>query len=154
MHGFVWRSTRGAVAPISYDPVNRPRRQEFDETILEENGSIYVFEPWVLREYNSHLGGKIATYRMDRLDSFQVDGPDDLVLMEFLLAIRSTHPRQLDLSQVKLLVLDFDGVITDNRVLVNQDGTEAIWCHRGDGWGIARVKESGAVDLSCWTEIL
>lgn len=143
VHGFIWRSTRGGVAPINYDPVDRPQRQELDETTLEENGSIYIFEPWVLREYNSRLGGKIATYQMDRLDSFQLDDPDDLVLMELLLAIRSTHPRQLDLSQVKLLVLDFDGVMTDNRVLVTQDGTEAIWCHRGDGWGIARVKEAG-----------
>ena len=33
--------------------------------------------------------------------------------------------------------------MTDNRVLVSQDGTEAVLCHRGDGWGIARLKEQG-----------
>ena len=44
-------------------------------------------------------------------------------------------------------MLDFDGVLTDNRVLVSQDGTEAVWCHRGDGWGIARLKERGAVRI-------
>lgn len=50
------------------------------------------------------------------------------------------HP---ELAAVELLVLDFDGVMTDNRVLVDQDGREAVWCHRGDGWGIARLKEAG-----------
>jgi YrbI family 3-deoxy-D-manno-octulosonate 8-phosphate phosphatase len=48
-----------------------------------------------------------------------------------------------DLEAIRLLVLDFDGVLTDNRVLVSQDGAEAVWCHRGDGWGIARLKERG-----------
>ena len=38
------------------------------------------------------------------------------------------------LGAVRLLVLDFDGVMTDNRVLVHEDGTESVWCHRGDGW--------------------
>jgi YrbI family 3-deoxy-D-manno-octulosonate 8-phosphate phosphatase len=46
-------------------------------------------------------------------------------------------------SAIRLLVLDFDGVMTDNRVLVDQDGREAVWVHRGDGWGIARLREAG-----------
>jgi len=57
-----------------------------------------------------------------------------------------------DLSAVKLLVLDFDGVMTDNRVLVHQDGTESVWCHRGDGWGIARVREVGVEIVVLSTE--
>jgi YrbI family 3-deoxy-D-manno-octulosonate 8-phosphate phosphatase len=39
--------------------------------------------------------------------------------------------------------LDFDGVLTDNKVLVDQDGREAVWCNRSDGWGIARLKDAG-----------
>ena len=57
-----------------------------------------------------------------------------------------------DLSRVRLLVLDFDGVMTDNRVLVDQDGREAVWCHRGDGWGIARLKDAGIEVLVLSTE--
>jgi 3-deoxy-D-manno-octulosonate 8-phosphate phosphatase (KDO 8-P phosphatase) len=34
-----------------------------------------------------------------------------------------------------LIVFDFDGVLTDNRVLVLQDGTEAVMCSRADGLG-------------------
>ena len=58
----------------------------------------------------------------------------------------------LDLSQVKLLILDFDGVLTDNRVLVDQNGVESVWCHRGDGWGIARLRERGLEMLVLSTE--
>jgi YrbI family 3-deoxy-D-manno-octulosonate 8-phosphate phosphatase len=48
-----------------------------------------------------------------------------------------------ELSAIRLLVLDFDGVMTDNRTLVDEDGREAVWVHRGDGWGIARLREIG-----------
>lgn len=46
------------------------------------------------------------------------------------------------MKDVSLVVFDFDGVMTDNRVQVHQCGDEAVWCHRGDGLGIARLKEA------------
>ncbi|HOW96265.1 MAG TPA: HAD hydrolase family protein [Kiritimatiellia bacterium] len=46
-------------------------------------------------------------------------------------------------AAVKLLALDFDGVMTDNRVLVDQDGKEAVLCHRGDGMGVGLLKKEG-----------
>jgi len=47
------------------------------------------------------------------------------------------------MSDISLVVFDFDGVMTDNRVRVHQSGDEAVWCHRGDGLGIARLREAG-----------
>jgi D-sedoheptulose 7-phosphate isomerase len=55
-------------------------------------------------------------------------------------------------KNVLLVVFDFDGVMTDNRVRVHQSGREAVWCHRGDGWGIARLKEAGFEVLVLSTE--
>jgi len=46
------------------------------------------------------------------------------------------------LKNVRLLVLDFDGVMTDNRVFVDQDGREMVACHRGDSWGLAMFRDS------------
>jgi N-acylneuraminate cytidylyltransferase len=46
-------------------------------------------------------------------------------------------------QETELLVLDFDGVLTDNRVYVNQHGEETIAAHRGDGMGISLVKKAG-----------
>ena len=39
---------------------------------------------------------------------------------------------------IGLVILDFDGVLTDKRVHVMEDGREVVACHRGDGWGISQ----------------
>jgi D-sedoheptulose 7-phosphate isomerase len=46
------------------------------------------------------------------------------------------------MTDISLVVFDFDGVMTDNRVRVHQSGDEAVWCHRGDGLGIGRLKDA------------
>ncbi len=141
-HAFLWRLVDGQAGPVNYDYRQRPRRQERAPEYIE-NGSIYIFKPWVLREQSNRLGGKIALYVMDPLDSLQVDEPGDLALIEQVMASRRRQPPAPDLSQIRLLVLDFDGVLTDNRVLVDEEGKEAVWVSRSDGWGIARLKEAG-----------
>lgn len=40
----------------------------------------------------------------------------------------------------KLIVYDFDGVMTDNRVVVDENGKESVTVHRGDGWGVRMIK--------------
>jgi len=45
------------------------------------------------------------------------------------------------LQSIKLLVLDFDGVLTDNRVLVLEDGREAVFCSRSDGLGLENLRK-------------
>lgn len=42
-----------------------------------------------------------------------------------------------------MLVCDFDGVMTDNRVIVDENGKESVICHRGDGLGIELLKKNG-----------
>ena len=39
-------------------------------------------------------------------------------------------------SSIKLIVSDFDGVMTDNRVLVDETGKESVYVSRADGQGI------------------
>ncbi len=48
-----------------------------------------------------------------------------------------------DFSKIKMLVCDFDGVMTDNTVIVDQHGNEAVRCNRGDGLGIDMLKAAG-----------
>ena len=45
------------------------------------------------------------------------------------------------IKEIRLIAFDFDGVFTDNKVFVFQDGTEAIACYRGDGIGLNKLKE-------------
>lgn len=54
-----------------------------------------------------------------------------------------TPPSPAALRKVQLLVFDFDGVMTDNRVLVMQDGTEGVMCNRSDGLGVGMLRDSG-----------
>ncbi len=46
-------------------------------------------------------------------------------------------------KKIKLLALDFDGVMTDGRVLVSQDGNESVFCSRKDGLGIELLQQAG-----------
>jgi YrbI family 3-deoxy-D-manno-octulosonate 8-phosphate phosphatase len=171
VHGFLWHREGQDLSSIGYDYRDRRMRQDGPEDLLE-NGSIYVTRHNLLRVTRNRLGGRIAVYHMDPLDSFQVDEPSDLVLMERLLATDSaashvdshagsghaaegvTGPEPIPAEglDVDLLVLDFDGVMTDDRVLVDQHGTESVWCHRGDGWGIARLRDAGVPIVVISTE--
>ena len=42
-----------------------------------------------------------------------------------------------------MIIFDFDGVFTDNRVLVLQDGSEGVFCNRADGFGIEAARRLG-----------
>jgi YrbI family 3-deoxy-D-manno-octulosonate 8-phosphate phosphatase len=157
VHGFVWRidhkNEEGhRLRSLTYDYKSRQRRQDAPEDLIE-NGSIYLFKPWVIRQLNNRLGGKIVAYRMDALYSFQVDEPSDLELMEALLSARAPRNATPDMRGVQLLALDFDGVLTDNQVLVNEHGEEAVSCSRSDGWGIARLGEAGVQVIVISTEV-
>jgi YrbI family 3-deoxy-D-manno-octulosonate 8-phosphate phosphatase len=44
---------------------------------------------------------------------------------------------------IKLVMLDFDGVVTDNLVITDQDGRESVTASRADGMLIPRLREKG-----------
>lgn len=46
-------------------------------------------------------------------------------------------------KKVKMVVFDFDGVFTDNRVIVFEDGREAAICSRFDGFGLSAIQKIG-----------
>ncbi len=48
-----------------------------------------------------------------------------------------------DLSEIRLVVFDFDGVFSDNRVWTNERGEESVACWRGDSLGLRRLDEVG-----------
>ena len=46
-----------------------------------------------------------------------------------------------DFKKIKLIVSDFDGVMTDNRVLVNENGVESVYCNRSDGMAVELLEK-------------
>lgn len=47
------------------------------------------------------------------------------------------------LAEIRLVVFDFDGVFTDNRVWTNERGEESVACYRGDALGLRHLDEVG-----------
>lgn len=47
-------------------------------------------------------------------------------------------------AAVRMLVFDFDGVMSNNQVLVMQDGTEGVLCNRSDGMGVEMLRKAAA----------
>jgi YrbI family 3-deoxy-D-manno-octulosonate 8-phosphate phosphatase len=148
----LWRSAGPWAESFNYDYHVRKREQEMADE-WRENGSIYVFKPWLLREQRNRLGGKIAVYEMDYWSSFQVDSQEDLELCDWVIRRQAWRERVAALpADVAAVVFDFDGVFTDNRVVIFDDGSEAVLCNRGDGLGLDRLRATGLPLLVLSTE--
>ena len=58
-----------------------------------------------------------------------------------------------ELADLRLVVFDFDGVFTDNRVWTNERGEESVACWRGDALGLRRLEAVGVEHLILSTEV-
>jgi len=81
---FFWNDD---ATPINYDPLHRPRRQNFLGTLME-NGAFYITRRDILERHQCRLGGKIGIYEMDESTAVEIDEPEDWVLVERLLLQR------------------------------------------------------------------
>ena len=82
-----WRLENETPVPINYDPARRLREQDMAPQ-FEENGSIFVVRTELLRAEENRMGGKIAFYVMDSWSTCQIDEPEDLELVEWILTKR------------------------------------------------------------------
>ena len=139
---FIWKNAGETATPVNYDFANRPRSQDL-EPQFQENGSIYVTRSSLLRDHNCRLGGKITIYPMGFWSRFEIDDEDDIRLIEWILQNQTAAAnRQIgSLGTPKLLVFDFDGVMTDNTAVVDDAGGESVRINRSDGLGIDLLRE-------------
>ena len=49
----------------------------------------------------------------------------------------------MNFNNIKAIAFDFDGVFTNNLVIVSEDGKESVICNRSDGIGIELIRELG-----------
>ena len=84
-HAFLCRVMDEQAQSFNYDYRSRPRRQD-RQTEYRENGSIYVFKPWVLRRFDNRLGGKIVLYEMDGKSAIDIDSMWDFELCEWVMS--------------------------------------------------------------------
>jgi len=55
-------------------------------------------------------------------------------------------------ENIKLIVYDFDGVMTDNKVYVDKNGNEMVQTNRADGLGVSEINKLGLEQIIISTE--
>jgi len=152
-HYFLWRQDEsGDAVGINHDKAVRLRRQDRDTQYLE-TGAIYVMRTQGFLQAKHRFFGKTAMYVMPPERCLEIDEPVDFQIAEILMQERQRKQKaNLLPNPMAALVLDFDGVFTDNKVIVSQDGQEAVVCDRSDGWGLAQLKKLGLPILVLSTE--
>lgn len=81
---FFWHDD---ATPINYNPLSRPRRQDFPGTLME-NGAFYITRHEILQRYQCRLGGKVGIYEMDESTAVEIDEPGDWERVERMLLQR------------------------------------------------------------------
>ena len=56
------------------------------------------------------------------------------------------------LQEIKLIVYDFDGVMTDNRVFIDENGKESVVVNRSDGLAVSLIKKMNIQQVIISTE--
>lgn len=141
-HGFLWQPDHklGAIG-INHDRNVRLRRQELPPQFIE-TGAVYAMRTEGFLRAKHRFFGKIALYVMPTERWLEIDEPHDLIIAEILIRKRQREARiRLLPWPIEALVLDFDGVLTNNCVVISEDGKEAVICNRSDGWGFKRLKK-------------
>gem|GEM_PF-84679 len=152
-HYFLWhKDLHGDAVGINHDKLVRLRRQEREPQFME-TGSIYVMRTRGFKSAAHRFFGKIAMYVMPVERCLEIDDPPDIAIAEALMWERHTGNKIKALPpHIGAVVFDFDGVFTDNRVIVSDDGHEAVICDRGDGMGISLLKKWGIPTIVLSTE--
>jgi YrbI family 3-deoxy-D-manno-octulosonate 8-phosphate phosphatase len=55
----------------------------------------------------------------------------------------NTIDLNVKIDKIKLIIYDFDGVMTNNKVYVDQSGNETVQVNRADGLAIFKIKKLG-----------
>ena len=133
------------------EPYNAPR-QALPPTFWQ-TGHIDVIRPQVILEKNSMSGDSILPYEIDTRYTVDIDTPFDWLRYEWLvrngdldMVDPASRSRKLP-AKTSLVVMDFDGVLTDNLVHMDEQGNEQVSSSRGDSMGLRLVRENLPIDF-------
>lgn len=152
-HYFVWKQEQdGAAEGVNHDKRIRPRRQDREAQYLE-TGSVYAMRCDGFKVAKHRFFGKTVFHLTPAERAFEIDEPGDLLTAQALIAQHRTADQASYLPEkLSAVAFDFDGVMTDNRVLVSETGEEAVACNRSDGLAIGRFRRYGVPLLVVSTE--
>jgi CMP-N-acetylneuraminic acid synthetase len=129
------------------EPFNAPR-QELPSTYWQ-TGHIDAIRLSTILSKGSLSGKTIYPLFIDPRYAIDIDTLRDWQRAEWIIAqgelpmVRPGGAQRAFPRQIDLLVLDFDGVMTDDRVWVDQEGRESVATNRRDGMGISLLHRAG-----------
>jgi len=155
----MWRLPEGVHGPMTNllevegiaEPYNAPR--QILPPIYWQTGHIDAIRTSTILEKGSLTGDMVYPLLIDPRYTVDIDTLADWTKYEALVYSglemsmpggKSKRPMPED---IKLLVMDFDGVLTDNRVWVNQDGVEMVAANRSDSYGLGLLRKAGVESL-------
>jgi N-acylneuraminate cytidylyltransferase len=150
----MWRLPAGESGPMQNllevegvdEPYNAPRQNL--PPIFWQTGHIDAIRPSAI--YNGSMSGKtIYPLLIDPIFTVDLDNMRDWARAEWLVTFgglemvwpgRARRPMP---ERIDLLVLDFDGVVTDNRVWTDEEGREMVAAYRSDSLIMGRLRAAG-----------
>jgi len=160
-HAFLWQLAESGATGVNHDHSFRPRRQDRAPQ-FQETGAFYVMRAAGFRAAGFRFFGTVGVVTVDERHAIEIDTVEQLAVASVLAAAFDPDaderpaapvppvPAAIDVDAV---VTDFDGVHTDDRVLVAQDGTEFVTANRSDGMGVRLLREAGVPLLILSTEV-
>ncbi|HEY59403.1 MAG TPA: N-acylneuraminate cytidylyltransferase [Anaerolineae bacterium] len=127
-------------------------RQELPP-VYWQTGHIDAIRVSTIMKKNSMSGDVIIPLIMDPLYTVDIDTLYDWRKAEQLLQsldiemVAPFKPQKSFPDKVALLVLDFDGVLTDDRVWVDQNGREMVAVSRSDGLGLELLRKQTEIEV-------
>jgi len=135
---FSWRNGKS----LNYDVCNRPRRQDFEGTLIE-NGAFYISSVADIKKTNNRISGDIATYKMPEFTYTEIDEPEDWIVAESLMKKFILKDKTPKFSKIKIFLSDVDGVLTDAGMYYTENGDEFKKFCTYDGMGFQLLQKKG-----------
>lgn len=143
---FFWEGEGKFVKPENYDPVRRPRRQDWGGQLVE-NGAMYMTSRNQLLKTRCRISGKIVAYEMPEETYLEVDEKDQWSIMEQLLLNRQ-RGREAFIPKpkaLKLFAVDVDGTLTDGGMYYSPEGEVMKRFDTRDAFGMNLLRKGGIV---------
>jgi N-acylneuraminate cytidylyltransferase len=161
----MWRMPNGENGPMKNlldvegisEPYNAPRQSL--PPVYWQTGHIDAIRASSILEKKSLTGDAIYPIVIDSRYTVDIDNLQDWARYEHLVMtggldyVSPGRQRRPMPEKIELLVMDFDGVLTDNRVFVNQDGVEEVAANRSDSHGLGLLRKAGVRTLVISKEV-
>jgi YrbI family 3-deoxy-D-manno-octulosonate 8-phosphate phosphatase len=140
-HGFIWEK-KDIWEAVNHPSNFRPRRQELNSMVVESG--FYAFQINLFKNNPYRFCSNVDPIVVDSVSGLEIDTIEDLELCRVVAKYYDPIPTHLmNLPRPRIIFTDFDGCLTDDRVIVNSNSTENVIANRKDGLAIRYLQEIG-----------